>query len=150
MAIPSVDYLYHGSVHVNQGTVGVSQGTVVVSSLGTAGFTAGTVGVSSGTILANNPAGSGSAIIQVGTCTVADTEYTVVVSANTKRLEFQCRSESTLRFAFTTNKVATPTEPYMTLKAGDYFSSGDVLIAAGTLYLASDTAGDVYEVLCWT
>ena len=85
------------------------------------------------------------------TLTSADTEYSQAMPANCRRIEFQCRTENTMRFAFVTGKVATPTAPYMTLKAGDYYESGMIYQAAApsTLYLASPTAGVIAEVIAW-
>ena len=85
------------------------------------------------------------------TLTTLNTEYSQAMPANCRRIEFQCRTENTMRFAFVTGKVATPTAPYMTLKAGDYYDSGIINQAASpsTLYLASPTSGVVAEVLCW-
>jgi len=85
------------------------------------------------------------------TCTVADTEYSQALPANCRKFEFQCRTENIVRYAFATGKVATPTAPYHTLKAGDYYYSPDLNQAAApsTLYVASPTAGVVAEILCW-
>lgn len=84
------------------------------------------------------------------TLTDANTEYNQALSAHCRGFEFQCRTETTIRFAFATGKVATPTDPYMTLKAGDYFSSPKLHMAdARTLYFASATAGAVVEILEW-
>ena len=86
------------------------------------------------------------------TLTSADTQYSQAMPANCRRFEFQCRTENTMRFAFETGKVATPTAPYMTLKAGDYYESGMINQAAApsTLYLASPTAGVIAEIIAWT
>ena len=86
------------------------------------------------------------------TLTSADTEYSQAMPTNCRGFEFQCRTESDVRFAFVTGKVAGPTAPYMTLKAGDYYysfpiSQGD---APSTLYLASSTSGVVVEIIAWT
>ena len=85
------------------------------------------------------------------TLTTLNTEYSQAMPANCRRIEFQCRTENTMRFAFVTGKVATPTAPYMTLKAGDYYDSGIINQGASpsTLYLASPTSGVAAEVLCW-
>ena len=85
------------------------------------------------------------------TLTSADTEYSQAMPTNCRRFEWQCRTENTTRYAFVTGKVATPTAPYMTLKAGDYEDSGPINQAASpsTLYLASSTAGVVVEIVAW-
>jgi hypothetical protein len=86
------------------------------------------------------------------TLTDADTEYSQALPANCRGFEFQARTEAAVRFAFVTGKVAGPTAPYMTLKAGDYYSSPPLNQGASpsTLYLASATAGTVVEILAWT
>jgi len=85
------------------------------------------------------------------TCTVADTEYSQALPANCRGFEFQARTEAVLRFAFVTGKVAGSVAPYLTLKAGDYYSSPAINQAASpsTLYVASPTAGTVVELIAW-
>jgi len=84
------------------------------------------------------------------TLTNANTEYSQALSAHCRGFEFQCQSETSIRFAFVTGKVATPTAPYITLKAGDYFSSPPIhSVGAMTIYFASATAGVVVEILEW-
>lgn len=86
------------------------------------------------------------------TCTDANTEYSQALPANCKRIEFQARTEAVVRYAFATEKVATPTAPYFTLKAGDYYYSPKIKqgVTPSTLYVASATAGTVVELLAWT
>ena len=86
------------------------------------------------------------------TLTSADTEYSQALPTNCRGFEFQSRTEADVRFAFATGKVATPTAPYMTLKAGDYYVSFPLSQGSSpeTLYLASATAGVVVEILAWT
>ena len=86
------------------------------------------------------------------TLTSADTEYSQAMPANCRGFEFQCRTENSVRFAFAAGKVATPTAPYMTLKAGDYYGSFPISQGASPslLYLASATAGVVVEIIAWT
>lgn len=57
------------------------------------------------------------------TLTNANTEYTVALPAGTTHFEMQARGNANVRFAFETSLVATPTSPYMTLKAGYTYSS---------------------------
>ena len=82
------------------------------------------------------------------TCTVADTQYSQTLPENCRMIELQARTEAILRFAFEGGKVATPTAPYMTLKAGDYYYSL-VDAAARTIYVASPTATTVAEIIAW-
>lgn len=86
------------------------------------------------------------------TLTLADTEYSQALPDNCLGYEYQCRSENDVRHSTTAGLVATPTAPYETLKAGDYFYS--VPLRQGgdpdTLYFASDTAAVVVEIIAWT
>ncbi len=86
------------------------------------------------------------------TMTLANTEYSQALPANCRRFEFQCRGSYDVRFAFVTGKVAGPTEPYMTLKAGRSYDSGSINQGASpsTLYVACATAAQVVEILAWT
>ena len=145
-----------GSVVVTAGTIAAHAITNVAA--GSIIVTAGTISVlptiSLGTS-ANNIGAVDSPIttptVYIATLTTATTEYTQALPTNCRMFEFQCQSENTVRFAFTTGKVAIPTSPYMTLKAGDFYSSPQIYQAAtpGTLYLASDTAAVKVEILTW-
>lgn len=84
--------------------------------------------------------------------TLADTEYSLALPANCRRVEWQCRAACDVRFAWEAGKVAGPVAPYATLKAGRTFDSGP--IAGGgspaTLYVACSTAGQALELWTWT
>ena len=117
--------------------------------------------VVSGTVIANQGTAGASAWLTDNpratptpfnvTLTLADTEYSQALPANCRGFEFQARTEAILRFAFVTGKVAGPTAPYITLKAGDYYVSPPINQAAApsTLYFASPTAGTVVELIAW-
>ncbi len=83
------------------------------------------------------------------TCTVADTEYSQALPANTRSFEFQARTDVAVRYAFVTGKVAGSVAPFMTLKTGDYFYSPPINQGASpsTIYVASSIAGTVVEIL---
>lgn len=83
------------------------------------------------------------------TLTLANTEYSQLLPANTREFRFRCRTLYDVRFAFVTGKVATPTAPYLTLPAGMEYSSDGNDLAAVTLYLASSQAGVVAELEVW-
>ena len=85
------------------------------------------------------------------TLTTANTEYSQAMVPNCRRFEFQARTAVAIRFAFETGKVATPTEPYMTLKAGDAYDSGIINqeLEPSTLYFASAGTGIVAEIISW-
>ena len=83
--------------------------------------------------------------------TTADTEYNQALPANCRFFEFQCLTSFDIRFAFVTDKVATPASPYMTLKSGSYYYSPQIYQGNTplTLYLASAQAGVVIQLLAW-
>ena len=81
---------------------------------------------------------------------VVDTEYSQALPAGTKKFTFQCRQGNDMRFSFTTGKVATPTAPWTTLKAGMVYFEDSLNLTSKTLYVATDVAGDDVELICWT
>lgn len=86
------------------------------------------------------------------TLTNANTEYSQALPANCRAFEFQAQTDVAIRYAFVTGKVAAPTAPYMTLKAGHYYFSPPLNqgVSPSTLYLASATAGTIVCILAWT
>ena len=84
------------------------------------------------------------------TLTLADTQYSQVLGSGVKKITFQCRTDKVTRYAYVTDKVATPTAPYMTLKASGVYKEDDLSTKRDlTLYLASSDAGVVVELLVW-
>lgn len=84
------------------------------------------------------------------TLTNINTEYSQALPSVCRRLSFQNRAAKDARFAFVTGKVATPTAPYYTLKAGTSYDSGPIHLASGTLYVAGTQAGNVVEIEAWS
>lgn len=82
--------------------------------------------------------------------TNADTEYSQALPANTKKFTLQCRTAFDIRFAFATGKVATPNEPYMTLKSGAVYFEDNLNLTSKTLYVACGSASKSAEVICWS
>lgn len=83
--------------------------------------------------------------------TLADTEYSQALPANTKILEFREQSTGFVtRYAFAAGKVAAPTAPYRTLDVGEVKTLDGLNLAAATLYFACSTAGKVMEIEAWT
>jgi len=82
--------------------------------------------------------------------TLANTEYSQALPTGTKTLEFWAREDVIIRFAFTTGKVATPTAPYFTLKAGSSYYKENLNLTGKTLYLGSATAATNVEIIAWT
>lgn len=87
-------------------------------------------------------------IITNTTLTSADTEYSQSI-AGARYVEFQCRTSFAVRFAYEADKVATPTAPYMTLKAGAYYWVPVDATSATTLFFASSEAGVIVEMLIY-
>jgi len=103
------------------------------------------MGVEVGPVISSKPT------ILTVTLTDADTEYSVDLPDGTRRFTMQPRSNDDVRFAFESGKVATPTEPYATMKAGaPYTEEGDMCLHNFTVYLASSVAGVQVEIVCWS
>jgi hypothetical protein len=77
--------------------------------------------------------------------TLANTEYSQALPNDSKKILVASRSFGNLKFAFVSGESATN---YISVKAG---SSGvwidAILIYGQTLYIQSDVAGDVAEIL---
>ena len=83
------------------------------------------------------------------TLTNAGQEYSQALPANCRKVIFRCRTNVEIRYAWVTGKVAGPTAPYQTLKAGaDYGLDG--IKSSGTLYWASAVGGPVIEMEVWS
>lgn len=90
--------------------------------------------------------------IQNLTLTNADTEYTLTLPSGTRYFSVQTRDGATARRAWVTGKVATPTNPYVTVQANQGHNSPEKVSVAGTsltMYFASSSAGTVVEVESW-
>ena len=83
------------------------------------------------------------------TLTSAATEYSLELAGTVKAIEFQARTSAAVRFAYATGKVATPTAPYMTLKADSSYGRSKLYLNNTTLYFGTATAGTVVEVTVW-
>ena len=83
------------------------------------------------------------------TLTTINTEYSQAIIANARKLAFRCRSQSDIRYAFVTGKVATPTDPYSTLRSNTEYWIDFIKMAALTVYFASATAGVIVEIEAW-
>ena len=82
--------------------------------------------------------------------TNANTEYSQALPANCRKLILRCRTADTVRYAWATGKVATPTAPYQTLRASAEYALDGIKVASGIIYLASATAGVVVEMEAWS
>ena len=84
------------------------------------------------------------------TLTIADTEYSQALPANTKDFRFRCRTLYDVRYAWVADKVATPTAPYLTLPAGSDYRSDNNNLSSQILYVASSEAGVILEIEIWS
>jgi hypothetical protein len=85
--------------------------------------------------------------ISVIAITSANTEYSLNLGTPTN-VQFRCRdSSSTIRWALTSGHVASPTDPYHTLKARSSQSLSFDGATTVTLYAASSTSNAVLEIL---
>lgn len=83
--------------------------------------------------------------------TVVDTEYSQLLPANCKGIEFVSRGGYPTRYAFTTGKVAGLVSPYFILKSNcSYENPATLNLSSKTIYFASDNAGDVIELIAWS
>lgn len=94
----------------------------------------------------------GTPTIQNVTMTNADTEYSLDIPAGTIRFSIQTRDGTAFRMAFVTGKVATPTNPYLTIRADGAYNSPDgiqLTSAATTVYFGCGSAGKIIELITW-
>ena len=82
--------------------------------------------------------------------TLANTEYSQALPANTKKFRIHLRDYAEFRFAYGTGKVATPTDPYETIPAGSEKYEDGLNLAALTVYLASPVADKTAEIEAWS
>ena len=84
------------------------------------------------------------------TLTNVDTEYSQAIPDGTKKIFYMSTSGQPFRAAYATGKVATPTQPYEAVGAGVTCSDDGVSLTSKTIYFATDVAGDVIFLRCWT
>ena len=84
------------------------------------------------------------------TMTLADTEYSQALPANTKKFLIHTRDGTAFRLAFVTGKVATPTAPYFTILANDSYYEDLIQPTTLTLYFGCASAGKIIELIVWS
>lgn len=84
------------------------------------------------------------------TLTLANTEYNQALPAGTKKFTVQERGGNLFRMAFETGRVATPTEPYVTVGDDQTHWEDHVYLTDVIVYLADPTGGRVIEIIAWT
>lgn len=84
------------------------------------------------------------------TMTNADTEYSQLLPDGTRKVSVTTEDGTAFRVAWTTGKVAVPTEPIITIPInGSYFVEG-VDLRGKTIYFANDGAGKIAQIEVWT
>ena len=78
--------------------------------------------------------------------TSADTEYPLTMTGEVIAYSFQCRDATDIRYSWTTGKVATPTNPYTTLKSGNVESFSGLALLNPVIYFACGSSSKVVEV----
>lgn len=82
------------------------------------------------------------------TITLANTEYSQALPANTKKFAIKLRSNTAdLKYAFVATQSGTN---YRTIPAGSEKSEDNLILAAVTLYFQSSTASQTAEIESWT
>jgi hypothetical protein len=76
----------------------------------------------------------------------ANVEYVISLPSNYHKLMVQARTSVAVKLAF---KVSESASKYVTLKAGSTYSD-DNLHSNNSLYVQSETANTVIEVLVWS
>lgn len=84
------------------------------------------------------------------TMTLANTEYSQVLPANTKKFMIHTRDGTEFRLAFETGRVAVPTEPYFTVPDFEAYWEDLINPAALTLYFGCADTLKVIEIICWS
>lgn len=92
---------------------------------------------------------SGNPTIFNVTLSTINTEFSQLLPENTRKWTMESRSNDDFRFAFVTGKVATPTEPYKTLKTGLTWFDDVLKLNSKTVFLASGVQNQVIEIVAW-
>ena len=86
------------------------------------------------------------------TLTTANTEYTIMLPAGTKRFRLTIRdgvSANKYRLAYETGKVATPAAPYLSFTQDKEYYVDALDLSVSTIYVASTLASAVAQVEAW-
>ncbi|MBS7627148.1 hypothetical protein KEJ51_09005 [Candidatus Bathyarchaeota archaeon] len=100
--------------------------------------------------LANIPKKSTTPAIYNVTMTNANTEYSQALPSNCKKFLIHTRDGTSFRLAFTSGKVAGPTEPYFTVPSGQAYYEDFIEPTSLTLYFACESAGKIVEIISWS
>ena len=83
------------------------------------------------------------------TITTQDTEYSQVIPYAVKAIEIDTVDGTAVRTSFETGKVATPTPPYITVRANTTYRMIDLYLNKPTLYVACASGTKVAQVRVW-
>lgn len=78
---------------------------------------------------------------------LAGTEYSQIISANAKQIMVRMRVKGRAQIAFTSGNSGTI---FFTLEPGCVYSQENLDLEGVTIYLQSNQAGQVAEILEWT
>lgn len=78
---------------------------------------------------------------------LANTEYSQPLSANTKKITLRMRMKGRAQIAFVSGQSATL---FFTLEPGCVWCEENLDLEGGIIYLQSNVAGQVAEILEWT
>lgn len=77
--------------------------------------------------------------------TLANTEYSQALSANTKAFTIKVRGTGSIKLAFTSGQSGTN---YLTIHGGSTYSAGSIDYS-GSLYFQSPKAAQLVEIVAW-
>lgn len=80
------------------------------------------------------------------TCTLANTEYSLVLSSDTKAFSIKARDRTTIKLAYSSGDSGSL---YITVGAGSVYSEDNITFN-GTIYFQTNKANQVLEILEWT
>jgi len=80
------------------------------------------------------------------TMTLANTEYSQALPANTRKFLIKCRTSFAIKLAFVSGQSGTN---YITIPADQAYWEDHILVSNLTLYFQCATAGQVAEIIVW-
>jgi len=80
----------------------------------------------------------------------ANTEYSQVLPAKTKAVAVHLRDMAEFRLAFVAGKVATPTDPFITIPQNGQYFADKLILTEKTVYVGSPVASKKAEIEVWT
>jgi hypothetical protein len=84
------------------------------------------------------------------TLTSADTEYSYELPSGCRKFTAMLRDRTAWRGAWSSGKVATSTDPYFDVAAGEIYYEDGINATGAILYFASAGAGKIMTIITWT